>query len=296
MQKKIAIMGAGIMATGMGKTLLKNGYSVSCFNRTKKNSEALIDAGAVFYDTPAKAAHEADFVISMVWDKKAFDSVMNGSDGLYENAAKDQIFIDMSTQLPETAVVAADAFSLKGAWFLDAPVHGTKGEANSGGLWIMVGGDKAAYDRAIEVLSIVGETYHFMGGSGKGYASKLCGNHLVSTVVAAVCESMVLASKAGIEPQEILKVWMESDFRSPVVDGVGNSIISRDFDPSFHLRTMVKDTELIRNFSESLDVPVFLSNIVHEVNKVGLNMGFGEENASAVVKVFEQMAGTEIGK
>jgi len=163
MQKTIAIMGAGIMATGMGKTLLKNGYSVSCFNRTKKNSEALIDAGAVFYDTPAKAAHEADFVISMVWDKDAFDSIMTGPAGLFENASKDQIFIDMSTQLPETAVAAAEAFGRRDAWFLDAPVHGTKGEANSGGLWIMAGGDKAAYDRAVEVLSVVGETYHYMG-------------------------------------------------------------------------------------------------------------------------------------
>jgi 3-hydroxyisobutyrate dehydrogenase-like beta-hydroxyacid dehydrogenase len=84
---------------------------------------------------------------------------------------------------------------------------------------------------------------------------------------------------------------MDSDFRSPVVDGVGNSIIARDFEVAFHLRTMVKDTELIRNYSESLDVPVLLSNIVHEVNKFGMNKGYGEENASAVVKVFEEMAG-----
>ena len=86
-------------------------------------------------------------------------------------------------------------------------------------------------------------------------------------------------------------MWMESDFRSPVVDGVGNSIISRDFDVSFHLRTMVKDTELIRNFSESIQVPVLIANTVHELNKVGLNKGWGGENASAVVKVFEDMAG-----
>ncbi len=296
MSKKIAVMGAGIMATGIGKTLLSAGYSVSCYNRTKEHSSALIQSGAEYFDSPAGAAAGAEFIVSMVWDKKAFDHVMLGPGGLYENAAKDQIFIDMSTQLPEAAIEAAEAFRKKGAHFIDAPVHGTKGEANSGGLWIMAGGDRAVYERATEVFKIIGETYHYMGGNGKGYASKLCGNHLVSTIVAAVCESMVLASKAGIEPNEILKVWMESDFRSPVVDGVGNSIISRDFDVSFHLRTMVKDTELIRNFSESINVPVLLSNIVHEVNKIGLNMGVGDENASAVVKVFEHMAGAEIGK
>jgi 3-hydroxyisobutyrate dehydrogenase-like beta-hydroxyacid dehydrogenase len=133
-----------------------------------------------------------------------------------------------------------------------------------------------------------------MGKSGSGYATKLCGNHLVSTIVAALCESMVLAAKAGLDPKEVLSVWMDSDFRSPVVEGTGNSIISRDFEVSFHLRTMVKDTELIRNFSESLQVPVLLSNVVHEVNKFAQNEGYGEENASAVVKVFEKMAGTTI--
>ena len=294
MKGTVAVIGTGIMGSGMGKTLLNAGYKVNCYNRTRDNAEDLIKAGAAYCSTPREAAEDAAFTISMVWNKSAMDSIYYGKDGLVENAAAGQIYIDMSTQLPDTAVAVADALKAKGAFFLDAPVHGTKGEANSGGLWIMAGGDKAVYEQALEIFSIIGETHHYMGGNGKGYATKLCGNHLVSTVVAAVCESMVLAAKAGLEPKEVLKVWMESDFRSPVVDGVGNSIISRDFDVSFHLRTMVKDTELIRNFSESIDVPVFLSNVVHEINKVAMNSGYGEENASAVVKAFEQMAGTEI--
>jgi 3-hydroxyisobutyrate dehydrogenase-like beta-hydroxyacid dehydrogenase len=291
MKKNVAIMGTGVMGTGMGKVLLEKGYAVSCYNRTKANAEELISAGAIYADTPAKAAESADFIISMMWNKEALDSVMNGESGLIAHAKKGQIFIDMSTQLPETATHLAEELGKKGADFLDAPVHGSKGEANSGGLWIMVGGEKNVYEQSLEVLEKLSETIHYMGGHGNGYATKLCGNHLVSTIVAALCESMVLAKKANLDPQEVLSVWMDSDFRSPVVDGIGNSIISRDFAVSFHLRTMVKDTELIRNFSESLEVPVLLSNIVHEINKVGLNKGYGEENASAVVKVFEEMAG-----
>ena len=295
MDRKVAVIGTGIMGSGMGKTLMASGCSLRCYNRTEANAKDLVRAGAEYFSTPAEAADGADFIISMLWNKAAFDSAMEGPEGLFQNASKGQIYIDMSTQLPGTAPLAAEAFKKKGADFLDAPVHGTKGEANSGGLWIMAGGDKAVYERAVEIFDIIGETHHYMGGHGQGYATKLCGNHLVSTIVAALCESMVLASKAGLDPNEVLKVWMDSDFRSPVVEGVGGSVISRDFDVSFHLRTMVKDTELIRNFSESLDVPVLLSNIVHEVNKVGLNMGLGDENASAVVKVFEHMAGTKIG-
>ena len=154
----------------------------------------------------------------------------------------------------------------------------------------MCGGKKDTFNKAEGILSIVGKTVHYMGDHGKGYAAKLCGNHLVSTIVAAICESMVMGKKAGLNPKEFLNVWMDSDFRSPVVEGVGNSIITRDFDVSFHLRTMVKDTELIRNFSESIKVPVLLFNIVHKVNNIGENKGLGEENASAVVKVFENFS------
>lgn len=279
------------MGTGMGKVLLQQGYEVTCYNRTEARSADLVAAGATFGATPAIAAEGAAYVIIMMWNKEALDSVVLGDDGLFAHAKKGQVYIDMSTQLPETGSWLANTFAEKGADFLDAPVHGSKGEANSGGLWIMVGGDRAVYERSLDLLSVLSESTHYMGGHGKGYATKLCGNHLVSTIVAALCESMVLAKKADLDPKEVLSVWMDSDFRSPVVDGVGNSIISRDFAVSFHLRTMVKDTELIRNFSESLSVPVLLSNIVHEVNKIGQNKGYGEENASAVVKVFEEMAG-----
>ncbi len=291
MNKKVAVIGTGIMGTGIGKTLLREGWTVKCHNRTRANAEGLVSEGAEYCATPGEAAAGVDFVILMPWDINALKSMLEGEKGLFANAVKGQIFIDMSTQLPETALWEADGFSANGAEFLDAPVHGTKGEANGGGLWIMTGGKKEVYEKTVPLLEVIGETHHYMGDHGKGYASKLCGNHLVSTIVAALGESMVLAEKAGIDRKEILKLWMESDFRSPVVDGVGNSIISRDFEVSFHLRTMVKDTELIRNFSESIQVPVLIANTVHELNKVGLNKGWGGENASAVVKVFEDMAG-----
>ncbi|MFA7671483.1 MAG: NAD(P)-dependent oxidoreductase [Sphaerochaetaceae bacterium] len=291
MGKNITVIGTGVMGTGIGKTLLAKGYQVTSYNRTKEHAQSLIDAGSRYASTPKEAIENADFVITMTWDKKALDSVVLGDGGLFANAKKGQIFIDMSTQLPETAHYLTKGFDQRGAFFIDAPVHGSKTEANSGGLWIMVGGPKEVYEKALPLLNVLGESVHYMGDSGQGYATKLCGNHLVSAIVAALGESMALAKKANLDLNEVLKVWMNSDFRSPVVEGIGSSIINRDFEVAFHLRTMVKDTELIRNFSESLNVPVLLSNIVHEINKVGLNMGYGEENASAVTKVFEHMAG-----
>lgn len=287
----IAILGTGTMGLGMGETLLKKGHTLTIYNRTKKNAQPLIDKGATYHETVREAIKGAEYIILMPWNKEALEAFSTGENGTFHNAQEHQIFINMSTQLPDTAIWEASHYALKKAHFLDAPVHGSKGEAYSGGLWAMVGGQEHVYSKTIPLFEEIAETHHFMGKHGNGYATKLCGNHLVSSIVAALGESMTLAKKAGLDLNEVLKVWMDSDFRSPVVEGVGGSIINRDFEVSFHLRTMVKDTELIRNYSEQLEVPVLLSNIVHEVNKVGLNMGLGEENASAVVKVFEHMAG-----
>lgn len=289
--KRVAIIGTGIMGTGVGKTLLSNGWKVTCYNRTEEHASSLVEAGATFAPTVKEAISEAEVVVVFVWSKEALDSVIYSEEGLLATIRPNQLVIDMSTQVPQTAKLLSQQFKERGADFLDAPVHGSKGEAHSGGLWIMVGGERSVFERALPLLETLGESVHYMGESGNGYATKLCGNHLVSTLVAALGESMVLAKKAGLDLNEVLKVWMNSDFRSPVVEGVGNSIINRDFEVNFHLRTMVKDTELIRNFSESLSVPVLISNTVHELNKAALNRGYGEEHASAVVKIFEEMAG-----
>ncbi len=291
---KVAVIGTGIMGTGVGLTLRSKGHEVTCWNRTRKNAEELLRAGAVWKETPRGAAEGADYVVILVWNEEAVRAANAGADGLLAGARAGQIFIDMSTQLPATAEAEAREFEKRGAAFLDAPVHGTKGEARSGGLWIMVGGDRAVYERALPLFQAIGETSHYMGPTGRGCAAKLCGNHFVSAILAAMGESLALAEKAGVDGFELLKLWGESDFRSPIVAGAGNSMLRHQFDVTFHLRTMVKDTELVRNLSEALGVPVMLSNLVHELNKVAQNRGYGEENASAIYKLFQEMAGLPV--
>ena len=292
---KVAIIGTGIMGTGVGLTLRAKGHQVACWNRTRDHARELLEAGATWHPTPRAAAEGAEFVVILVWNEAALRAALDGPDGLYAGARAGQLYVDMSTQLPATAVEVAAELRRRGADFLDAPVHGTKGEARSGGLWIMAGGEAAAYGRALPLFGAIGASVHHMGPTGAGCAAKLCGNHLVSTILAALAESLAMAEKAGLDGFELLKLWGESDFRSPIVEGAGGSMLRHDFGVSFHLRTMVKDTELIRNFSESIGVPVLLSNTVHELNKVCQNRGWGELNASAIFKLFEEMAGVQAG-
>ena len=288
---KISIIGTGIMGMGVGLTLLAKGFELRCHNRSPEHAAALVEAGATLCATPRNAAESASHVIVLVWNEAALRAALDGPNGLLAGARAGQIFIDMSTQLPETSRAVAAQFAAKGAMFVDAPVHGSRAEAHSGGLWIMAGADKAAWNAALPVLQAVGATVHHMGPVGAGSVAKLCGNHLVSAILASLAESLAMAKKSGLDCRELIKLWGESDFRSPIIEGAGHSMIANDFSVSFHLRTMVKDTELIRNYSESIGVPVMMSNMVHELNKVAQNMGWGELNATAIFKLFEVMAG-----
>jgi 3-hydroxyisobutyrate dehydrogenase-like beta-hydroxyacid dehydrogenase len=245
-------------------------------------------------ETPRELSINCDIIIIMVWDLSALRDVTLGPEGLLEGAHEGQVVVDMSTQAPKTALWEQELYAQKGVSFLDAPVHGTKAEVNAGGLWIMVGGERTAFERMKPVFGVLGETLHYMGPAGSGFATKMCGQLYVSSLVAALAEALVCASKAGIDVREALKLWGESDFRSPLLEGFGNAVLERDFSVSFHLRTMVKDTNLVKEFAEDLGMPVFIPSIVHEMFKVGVNKGFGEENASAIVKVLEDMAKAKV--
>jgi 3-hydroxyisobutyrate dehydrogenase-like beta-hydroxyacid dehydrogenase len=288
---RVAIIGTGVMGTGVGLTLRAKGHEVRCHNRNPENAAALVEAGATLCATPAEAAEGASHVILLVWNEDALHAALDGAGGLVAGARAGQVFIDMSTQLPETSRAVAAQFAAKGAMFVDAPVHGSRAEAHSGGLWIMAGADPAAWAAALPVLEAVGATVHHMGPVGSGSAAKLCGNHLVSAILASLAESLAMAKKSGLDCRELIKLWGESDFRSPIIEGAGHSMIDGDFAVSFHLRTMVKDTELIRNHSEAIGVPVLISNTVHELNKAAQNLGWGELNATAIFKLFELMGG-----
>ncbi len=290
---KIAIVGCGVMGTGVGLTLLSKGHELSCYNRNpaNPNNATLEAAGARLCATPREAAANASHVIVLVWNEAALHDVVNGPQGLLANARAGQVFIDMSTQLPQTSRAVAEQFKAVGASYIDAPVHGSRAEAHSGGMWVMVGADDATWSAALPVLNEVAATVHHMGPVGAGSAAKLCGNHLVSAIVASLAESLAMAKKSGLDCHELIKLWSESDFRSPIIEGAGKAMVEGDFAVSFHLRTMVKDTELIRNHSEAIGVPVMISNTVHELNKAAQNLGWGELNATAIYKLFELMGG-----
>ncbi len=296
LMEKIAYLGMGIMGRGMAANLVKAGYPVTVWNRSPERMQPLVDAGAQSASSPAAAVKDADVVMYCLSDDAAVEDLVWGEGGLLAAVHEGQVVVDMTTLHPETSRKEAAAFAAKGVQFLDAPVFGSKNEAAGGGLWIVVGGERALYDRIQPILAVLSETTHYMGETGKGASMKLVGNLLVAFQLEAIGEALVLATKAGLDPREVLDVVHVTDFKSPIFDGVGAGLIARDFDVNFALKLMYKDANLISRFAQDLQAPTPALAVIREMIKGGVNRGWGEENASAFIKNIEEQAGVQVGK
>lgn len=291
---KIAYLGIGTMGRGMVSNLASAGHEVTAWNRTPRDIADLEDRGVRWEPNLPEALKDADYVMYCLSDDKAVREVVLGLGGVAELADTDSVVIDLSTIDPETSAEEAAAFASRGIKFLDAPVFGSKGEAAAGGLWIVAGGDRSVFDQALEVFKPISETVHYMGAAGNGTSMKLVGNLAVAAQLEALGESLTLASKAGLDLRDVLGVFAVTDFRSPIFDGVGSAVVDGDYSPSFALQLMLKDALLVRAFAERLGSPVPGTEATLGTIRKAVDAGWGEENASALIKVLATEAGTDL--
>ena len=293
-RERIAYIGIGVMGQGMVPNLIEAGHDVTVWNRTPARAEAMRAHGAAVATTIAESVRGADLVMYCLSNDEAVTEVVWGGGGLIDCVASGQLVVDMSTVHPELSLRQHDAFAERGVTFLDAPVFGSRNEAAGGGLWIVVGGDDAAFERVRPVLEVLSETVHHMGGPAAGAKMKLVGNLVVAMQLEALGEAMVMASKAGLDARKVLEVLHVTDFKSPIFDGVGAALIARDFGTHFALKHMLKDANLIARFAQDLNSPIPAAAAVRETIKGAVNQGWGEENASAMIKMLELLGGAEV--
>ena len=293
-RQRIAYLGVGVMGRGMVPNLVRGGHAVSVWNRTPERAEEMREHGAAVAGTIGEAMSGADVVLYCLSNDEAVEAAVFGEGGVVAHVAAGQAVVDMSTVHPDLSLRQHAAFAERGASFLDAPVFGSKNEAAGGGLWIVVGGAEDVFARVRPVLEVLSETLHHMGGPGTGARMKLVGNLVVAMQIEALGEAMVLATKAGLDARKVLEVLHVTDFKSPIFDGVGGALIRRDFGTHFALKHMLKDANLISRFAQDLNAPIPAAAATRETIKAAVNQGWGEENASAMIKMLELMGGAEV--
>jgi 3-hydroxyisobutyrate dehydrogenase-like beta-hydroxyacid dehydrogenase len=294
MIKKISYLGLGTMGSGMVSNLLKAGYELTVWNRNVERNKPFARKGARVADTPANAVRDVDLVMYSLSNDQAVEEVVFGANGILSGIKAGQVAMDMSTVLRATSLREQEAYSKRGADFLDAPVFGSKKEAADAKLWIMAAGKRDAFEKVKPVLQHLGQTIHYFGKNGNAAAMKLVGNLIVALEMEALAEGLVLAQKAGLDLSTVMEVVKVADFRSPLLVSNGRNILKRDFSTSFALKLMLKDAGLIEKFAGSLQSPIPALRVVQKNLESAVALGFGKENASAVIKALEKEAGVEV--
>ena len=294
MIKTISYLGLGTMGSGMASNLLKAGYNLTVWDRSAEKCRPFGKKGARIAETPSDAVRDAELVMYSLSNDQAVEEVVFGPKGILSGIREGQIAIDMSTVLPATSLREQQAFAKRGVDFLDVPVFGSKQESADAKLWIMAAGNKAIFEKVKPVLEHLGQTIHYFGKNGNAVAMKLVGNLIVALELEALSEGLVLAQKAGLDLSTVMEVVKVADFRSPLLVSNGQNILKRNFSPSFALKLMLKDADLIEKFADSLESPIPALRIVEKNLESAVALGFGEENASAIIRALEKEAGVEV--
>jgi 3-hydroxyisobutyrate dehydrogenase-like beta-hydroxyacid dehydrogenase len=279
------------MGQGMVKNLVSAGHNVTAWNRSDFDVSTL---GARKAASIADASQGFDYVMYCLAEDGAVRDVALSVGGVLESVSPGTIVIDLSTIDPLTTEQEARAFAAKGIDFLDAPVFGSKAEANSGGLWVVVGGEESVFNKSKEVLEPISETTHYMGKSGNGAQTKLVGNLIVAAQLEALGEALTLAKKANLNLKDVMGVLHVTDFKSPIFDGVGAAVIRGDYSPSFALKLMLKDARLVKAFADRLGSPIPGTEATLGIITEAVEAGWGEQNASALIKVLAKKGQVEL--
>ncbi len=287
MNKKIAFIGIGLMGLPMSKNILKAGYNLKVFNRSKNKAEPLKEFGAKISSSIKDVVKDSDVVITMLTDDTAVDDVMNSSDFL-ENLKLGGTVIDMSSVKPTTATKHGNNLKSKNINYLDAPVSGGTVGAEEASLAIMVGGEKKVFDEVADVFKTMGNPT-LVGPLSSGQVSKLANQIIVGLTIGAVAEAVTLCEKAGANPNKMIKALSGGWADSKILQTHGKRMIDKDFTPKGRTSVHLKDMNNILECANSYNTHLPISNLIKEMYKSLVKNGHGETDHSSIYKEIERI-------
>ncbi|MCS6953826.1 MAG: 2-hydroxy-3-oxopropionate reductase [Bryobacterales bacterium] len=294
MQQTIGFIGLGIMGKPMAKNLLKAGYALVVHDINPAPVEELCALGAQRAASSRDVASRAEIVITMLPDGPDVEQVVLGPEGVLEGARPGMVLVDMSSISPLVSQKIGAECERRGVEFLDAPVSGGEPKAIEGTLAIMVGGKPESFERVRPLLSVLGSSVTLTGPVGAGNFTKLANQIMVACNIAAMGEALVLAAKAGLDPEVVFQAVRSGLAGSAVLEAKAPMVIARNFRPGFRIRLHQKDLRNALLAAESLQVPLPLTSLVQQMLVSLINDGKGEFDHGGIVLFTEKLARAEI--
>lgn len=293
MQEKLQIgwIGTGVMGGPMAGHLLDAGHALCVHTRTRSRADALLARGATWADTPAAAADDADVAVSIVGFPSDVEAVHLGDDGTLAAPRPPRIIVDMTTSAPSLAVRIHAAAAARGIGSVDAPVSGGDVGARNATLSIMVGGDDADVRAAQPVFERLGSRIVHQGGPGAGQHTKLVNQILIASTMVGVCEGLVYAERAGLDPTRVIESVGAGAAGSWSINELGPRIVAGDMEPGFFIEHFLKDLRIALDEAAQLGVAVPGLALARQLYEAARAQGLGHRGTQALAVVVAQLAG-----
>ncbi|RLI10605.1 2-hydroxy-3-oxopropionate reductase [Candidatus Bathyarchaeota archaeon] len=294
--KRVGFIGLGLMGSGMSMNLLKAGFPLTVWNRTRSKMKPLLDAGAEGAGSPREVAERSDVVIDIVTDSPDVEEVLLGPEGVIHGAKPGTIVIDMSTISPAVTRRIAAELAKKDIRMLDAPVSGGAIGARNRTLSIMVGGDAETFQECLPIFQAMGKTITHVGGHGMGQTVKLCNQILVGLNMLAVAEALMFASKAGVDLEKAYAAVSGGAAGSWQLTNNGARLLKGDLEPGFKVKDYLKDLRLIMETAAEIKMPLVGTSVVHQMFRSLDAEGLREKGTQAVIRAVEKLAEAKLLK
>jgi 2-hydroxy-3-oxopropionate reductase len=291
---KIGFIGLGIMGKPMSLNLIKAGYQLVVLDLNASAVAELVAAGAETAGSPREVAERTEVIITMLPNSPQVKEVVLGEGGVLEGARKGSVVIDMSSIAPLVSRELAAELAGHGVDMLDAPVSGGQPKAIDGTLSVMVGGPQEVFDRNYPIMKAMAGSVVRTGGIGAGNVTKLANQVIVALNIAAMGEALVLATKAGVEPELVWQAIRGGLAGSTVLDAKAPLVMDRKFQPGFRINLHIKDLANVLETSHQLGVPLPLTASVMEMMQALKTDGQGDADHCSLVRYYEKMAQVEV--
>ncbi|MCH7906881.1 MAG: 2-hydroxy-3-oxopropionate reductase [Chloroflexi bacterium] len=295
-EKRIGIIGLGIMGKPMARNLMTAGYEVAVYDLFPEPVEELVTDGAILATSPADVASKSDLTVIMVQNSPQSMTAILGEDGVVVGADKGQLVVDMSSIAPLISQQIGKELDAAGIDFLDAPVSGGEPGAVAGTLAIMVGGTRAAFDRAAPIFDATGASAVLCGPVGAGGFTKLANQICVAANINGLAEALVLTSKAGLDPETVFNAIKGGLAGSNVMNAKAPMMFARNFQAGFRIELHLKDMNNVMDTAQQMGVPLQMSAQLQQVLQALCNEGNGTDDHAGILKYVEALAKVEVKK
>jgi 3-hydroxyisobutyrate dehydrogenase-like beta-hydroxyacid dehydrogenase len=279
---KIGFIGLGIMGSRMSENLLKNGYDLIVYNRTKEKALPLVKKGASLAGSPAEAGKKSDILFTMLADPDAVEETALGNEGFLSSLKENSLWIDTSTVNPSFSKKMSSKAKERNIRFLDAPVAGTLGPAERGELTIFVGGNKKDFDEAKPIMEAMGKKIIYLGENGAGTSMKMVVNLMLANAMVSFAEAMSLGEALGFSQDTLFNTLLGGPVAAPFLSGKKEKIQNKNFEAEFPLEHMQKDLFLVSQTAYENNISIPISNTSKEIYGSAVKNGFNKKDFSAI--------------